>query len=313
VYNGGKWKMGLKKMIKESVLLFVFLLLAACSKGETDRPVIQPSMEPLAQSRMEKLTFHSKSLDTEMNVNVYVPKGYTSTQAYPVLYLIHGYNGNESTWVKSNGIDLVADKLIDAGTIEPLIIVMPAIDNSYGINSANKFRVVQESPARAVMGPFEDYFIQDVVGLVDKRFSTIKNKEGRYIGGKSMGGFVALSLGMRHPDMFSKVGGHSPALFLPSTNIDPGVVAWIFPDEQTRKTRDPLIMAESQELSGVSFYLDCGTEDHYGFAEGVKALHEKLQQKGVDSTLSLGPGGHDSATYTNLHLEEYMSFYAGIR
>jgi enterochelin esterase-like enzyme len=320
MYNGSKRKQGgdmMRKIIhtflSKSLAPLLAIALTACTQGTPVKQVFRPEVQPLKQSQLEDLTLHSQALDKEMKVKVYLPKGYTSDKAFPVLYLIHGYNGHESSWMTSNQIDMVADKLIDAEAIEPLIIVMPSIENSYGLNSAKSYKVVQETPTRAVIGPFEDYLIEDVVDFIDGRYSTIRSKEGRYIGGKSMGGFVALSLGMRHPERFSKIGGHSPALFLPTTNIDPQVVQWVYPSDRIRKERDPLELASAQDLSGMEFYLDCGTEDHYGFAEGVQVLHEKLQEHKVNSTLSLAPGGHDSASYTNNHLEEYLNFYAGKR
>ena len=61
---------------------------------------------------------------------------------------------------------------------------------------------------------YEDYFIKEVIPLIDKEFNTIKTKEGRYVGGISAGGYAALHNSFRHQDLFSKVGGHMPAIEL---------------------------------------------------------------------------------------------------
>lgn len=64
------------------------------------------------------------------------------------------------------------------------------------------------------LGMYEDYFIKEIVPLTDKTFNTIKDRKGRYIGGISAGGYAALHNTFRHQHMFSKVGGHMPALEL---------------------------------------------------------------------------------------------------
>ena len=59
---------------------------------------------------------------------------------------------------------------------------------------------------------WEDYIVKDLIGHVDGTYRTIAKREGRAINGLSMGGYGALMLGLRHPDMFCSIGSHSGAL-----------------------------------------------------------------------------------------------------
>ena len=76
---------------------------------------------------------------------------------------------------------------------------MPDGDDSFYVNGSE--------------GDYETYIISELIGAVDQDFPIPAIREARYIGGLSMGGFGALYLGLRHPDMFSAIGAHSPAIF----------------------------------------------------------------------------------------------------
>lgn len=122
-----------------------------------------------------------------------------------------------------------------------------------------------------------------------------------------MGGFAAIHLAFRHPDLFSKVGGHSPAIWV---KPDRFMEAWLFPTPDLRKERDPLQLAQTQDLKGLEVYLDCGAEDALRFYEGSELLYKALQQRGVKSQYHLRPGPH-GWVYWQQHFEEYLHFYAG--
>lgn len=194
--------------------------------------------------------------------------------------------------------------MIDKKEIEPLIIVAPQIDNSYGINSNNS-----QLPISAFnSGMYEDYLYKELVPYIDTTYSTISSREGRYIGGLSMGGWVALHMAFTHEDMFSKVGGHSPAIFL--DGYSDGVMSFLYPTEELRNERDPLRVAQNKDLTSLKVYLDCGDQDSYRFFEGCDKLNKILQSKGVDSKYYLNKGKHDGA-YWGANIEKYLMFYAG--
>lgn len=301
-----------------TIFLNLFLIIGGCSVKsepkslEAAAPISAVIVKdsPTQASEIKKATFHSKSLDQDMRMNVYLPKGYNPQQHYPVLYIMHGYSGLETGWMPELGLNAVADQLIEAGRITPLIIVAPQLDNSYGINSSPTYSVTNGGFNK---GRYEDYIYKDLIEYVDTHYSTIVNREGRYIGGLSMGGFISLHTAFLHTDLFSKVGGHSPALFIndwSTTGGENGLKALLYPSDEKRKIRDPLSIAKDLDLSNLKVYLDCGDQDAYKFYEGTEQLYNLLKAKKVSVEYHLGKGKHDGE-YWKPMLDDYLLFYAG--
>lgn len=248
-------------------------------------------------SAIRNVTFRSDALKKDMRFNIYLPKGYSDKQKYPVLYLIHGLGSTETMWFPDLGMEKTADKLIDEGKIKSLIMVAPQIDNSYGYNSFS---------AR-----YGDYLTEDLIGYVDSHFSTDARRESRYIGGLSMGGWAALHNAFTHPELFGKVGGHSPALWMDDWSIGGSDLRFmLYPDDEVRKLRDPLKLAETEDLSGLSVYLDCGAQDENKFYEGTAALFRKLRDRKVKVEYHPFTGKHSDA-YWREHEADYLLFYDG--
>jgi S-formylglutathione hydrolase len=133
------------------------------------------------------------------NVSIYLPPGYDSSDKhYPVVYLLHGYMGDNELWFGKGyaKVDLksIMDYLINYKTINPMILVSPDSDNrfwgSWYINSKSS-------------GNWEDFIVQDVVQFTDSNYRTIPNSESRGIAGHSMGGYGTIMIAMKNPDVFS--------------------------------------------------------------------------------------------------------------
>lgn len=297
--------------IIKKLCVIVSIALISSLWGCSNKPAVSGSDSgkiQLQASELKRITFRSKALKKEMKMNVYLPKGYSNKSKYPVLYMIHGYSGNENSWMPEIKLDKKADELIERNKIRPLIIVTPQLENSYGINTSESAKVLGTPPNNSLNeGMYEDYLCNDVVAYIDSNYSTIASRDGRYIGGLSMGGFIAIHAAFRHTDMFSKVGGHSPALWLNEfpNNLD----QWLYPDESIRMQRDPIYIAQSKDLKMLKVYLDCGDKDSYKFYEGCDKLHKVLQSKGVDAQSRLNPGEHDGL-YWQMNAEKYLLFYA---
>jgi enterochelin esterase-like enzyme len=230
-------------------LVLLTALMVGCSTPHDSAP---PSSEGV-----KKISFYSSSLKKTMQVDIYLPPDYDSGKRYPVLYLFHGKDGNADTWMNGAiGINDIANRLIQSGKIRPLIIVSPEIDNGYGINTA----LTTASVGGYNRGMYEDYIIRDLVPYIDRHYSTIPDKTHRYIGGLSMGGFAALHDAFLHPDMFSKVGVLSAALWAGEL---PDVLRWIYPDPSAQSARDPITIAEHRKLNGLSTLIIVGDTDPF--------------------------------------------------
>ncbi|MEC0092168.1 alpha/beta hydrolase [Paenibacillus macquariensis] len=296
-------------MIITCILLLSTLMIPGCANDNQPETSIKVTaskpVEPMpirtvvisSSPNVQKVTFHSESLDKDMKFNIYLPKGYDITKKYPVLYMLHGYSGTEDSWLPELGLDVTADAMISANKINPLIIISPQINNSYGFNSISE-------------GDYSDYIVNDLIQYVDGHFNTNASRVGRYIGGLSMGGWAALFNAFQHPALYSKVGGHSPALFMDYWGDAEGLRNWLYPSEQLQDQRDPLRLVETQNLKGLSIYLDSGDEDGFRFYEGAEALYQQLQSKNVNSEYHHGPGGHDG-DYWRKHTSDYLLFYSG--
>jgi enterochelin esterase-like enzyme len=280
--------------------------LAACGGGAGTVTAAPSATPAFAAGAIEHVAVSSAALERSMPAAVYLPPGYLPQSRYPVLYLFYGYGGNVDSYFDAwLAINRTADRLIAAQAIEPLIIVVPDYANSFGVNTT----VAQAAnSAGGSIGPYEDYLIKELMPFIDSRYSTDARRERRYVGGISMGGFAALHLGLRHTAMFSKVGGHSAALWNYS-GFDQffGQRDWLYATPELRAQRDPLLLAATADLNGVRFYLDVGNGDRL-YTE-VDAMYQALQARGADVQMRSASGGHDGA-YWGSQLENYLLFYS---
>lgn len=258
----------------------------------------------MKKSRIEKIVIQSKSLNKEMSILVYLPCGYDEDKSFPTLYFLHGRSGNENI-LFDIGLNLVADRFIESKEIDPMIIVCPNIDNSRGLNSSLDCKEVKGPFGRIInIGMYEDYFIKEIVPEIDKRFKTIRNRDGRYIGGVSAGGYAALHNAFRYSDMFSKIGGHMPAIELRLEEEDKAY----FQSPESWRENDPIKIASEMKCTNFKVYLDAGNKDEGGFYDGCSILNKILKEKGVESQNHIFEG-HHNIEYIKSNIEKYMKFY----
>ncbi|MFR8870210.1 alpha/beta hydrolase [Paraclostridium sordellii] len=260
----------------------------------------------MSQSKVEILNFNSNILGKEMKVFVYLPEGYDNLTPLSVLYFLHGRSGNENIMFELD-IKSKADKMIRNREINPMIIVCPRMENSRGLNSSLICKeVINIKDNRVInLGMYEDYFMKEIIPLIDKSFNTINDRKQRFIGGASAGGYIALHNAFRHQNIFSKVGGHMPALELKLEDED----KIYYNDLAVWDKYDPIYIAKNNDiLNDMDIYLDAGDRDEGRFYEGCLELHELLKEKGINSQNHIFYGNH-SAKYIESNLEKYLKFY----
>ncbi len=147
--------------------------------------------------------YESKALHTTRRLTVYTPPGYDRDprMQYPVLYLFHGANADETAWTRLGHVNLIMDNLLAGSKTKPMLIVMPF---GYGV-----------PPGSGMSGntaAFARDLLEDVMPLVESRYRVIADRAHRAIAGLSMGGGEALEIGMGHPELFGFVGGFSAAI-----------------------------------------------------------------------------------------------------
>lgn len=251
-----------------------------------------------------EMSLESNLLGKTMNLSVYCPEGYERVKL-PVLFFLHGRTGNEQL-LQQLGMDKIADALIEAGEIKPLRIVCPNMDNSRGINSSDDYQEVVGKYDIVHKGRYEDYLVHEIIPFVDRSFPTIRDRCGRFIGGVSSGGYAALSIGLRQPELFSKIGGHMPAIDLSFEAED----ECYFADQSMWLKYDPVTIAETVTRNDIKVFLDDGKDDEGQFYRACEKLDLILKQKGVDVQNHLFEGHHNKE-YITSHLETYLRFYGG--
>jgi putative tributyrin esterase len=246
----------------------------------------------------------SKILDHPVDYCIDLPAGYaSSSHRYPVLYFLHGLFGNDHRWIDRGGKEIF-DRLTADGTIGPFIVVLPNGGETFYINS-------EDGKDR-----YEDFFVQELVPYIDHHYRTIASKEARGISGLSMGGYGALHLAMRHPDLFGSVAASSAVLIPELPNPLPTGGRWQFysrilshafgsPLNQAYwEANSPLTLAKDpSKFQGLKIYFDVGDQDRYGFEKGAAILDEILDKENYPHTYALRPGGHGWE-----FLDQYMPY-----
>ncbi|MGH9435645.1 MAG: alpha/beta hydrolase [Terriglobia bacterium] len=256
-----------------------------------------------APTQLECGSIASKILGRAVNYCVDLPADYASSgQRYPSLYFLHGMFENYHAWDQNGGKD-VLDSLLSAGKIGAFIVVLPDADNTFYVNSYNgKDR-------------YEDFFIQELIPAIDRKYRTFPDAQHRGVSGVSMGGYGALHLAMRHPDLFGSVSAQGAALVqfphpIPTTGRW-GFYARILEhsfgnplNETYWDANNPLTLAaDPSKFAGLKIYFDCGTHDRYGFEKGAEQLDQTLNAHDYPHVFALRPGDHGWD-----YLQKYMKY-----
>lgn len=261
---------------------------------------------------VQTVEFEAPSVGRTMKYNVCLPADYESSdERYPVLYLLHGLTSSYQAWARLGAPHYAQ--------FYDLIVVMPDAGNSWYVNWA-------ESDG-GQKNDWEDYLIEDVIGHVDANYRTIASREGRAINGLSMGGYGAITLGLRHPEMFCSIGSQSGALGFveryrerirrgepvsrgggsngrASERLDPTIEIEGFTTQAERSPLgaifltvddcdryDPFALVENLDPETIPHItLDCGTEDGLVFTN--REFAEQLRKRKIAHTYSESEGGH---------------------
>ena len=227
--------------------------------------------------------FHSNVLPDDRTLTVYLPPGYERDreQRYPVLYLHDGQNLFDPAAAFKKGehwrVGETATALIDAARIPPLIIV--------GIDNAGAKRLFEYTPThdrRRGGGGADAYgemLINELKPFVDAQYRTLTDPASTGLGGSSLGGLVSLYLGLKHPDVFTRLAVMSPSVWWDRRAI-------------LRHVRD------AKPKPRLRIWVDIGTREgryHVDNAQLLRAgLHKSGWVEGDDLHYEEVPGGTHS-------------------
>jgi S-formylglutathione hydrolase FrmB len=260
-------------------------------------------------SRVEILDFQSKLLNSKKPLVVYLPPNFDASgqTAYPVIYYLHGLN-NTAKRFADEGLPALTDKLIQDKAIEPVIIVAPTGDFSFYVNKPDG------------SAPYEDYINTEIPEYIETSFPIRKAREGRAIGGISMGGYGALKIGMKNPDRYCAVSAHTP--FVVSRLPEPGrtdrrsqqfsrVLNGVFgnpPDMEAWKSNDPFELVRKGGFAGLAIYMNSASKDRYFLNIEANALHKTMEECDVPHTFKPIDDVHGWVSLRN-EWPEIMAFH----
>jgi enterochelin esterase-like enzyme len=225
---------------------------------------------------MEIASLESSLLKDPLDYRVYLPPCYEESpeQRYPVLYLVHGQSYNDDQWDRLEA-DETAGRLIAAGEIAPLILVMPR-DRTWTQPDEDRF-------GRAV--------VEDLIPYIDEHYRSLPDRSHRAVGGLSRGAGWAVHLGLSHWELFGAFGAHSAATF------------WT----DAAQFRTWLNEIPTDSLPRI--YLDAGDRDRPEILDAARRFEELLTELAIPHEWYLFPGYHDEAYWT-AHTEKYLRWYA---
>ncbi len=215
--------------------------------------------------RIESKILSDAGLAGKRTLSVYLPEGYnTSELSYPVLYLIHGADGNNLTFLGGGyygvmsdaNVRVIVDRLVQGGRIKPLIVVCPDVNG---------------------IVDYDEYLVHDIIPFVDSTFRTIPDKRSRAIAGHSDGGYDSLYLALSHPEVFSIAGG------LSSSRLS-----------RLAMQLSELSKARVKELAPTRFWLYAGTNDDYVIAQSSRDFVKALRDNQFPATYTEDDGNHES-------------------
>ena len=281
----------------------VVLLTSCACVAQVPRATPEPSAAPAGKQignafagRIEYGEFASASLGRNVRYAVSLPPSYDrqSAQRYPLVIFLHGLNNDERDWGR-RGLETKLEALRASSKVGEFIIAMPYGANSFYLNAHDGTR-------------YEDAIVRDFLPFVDKTYRTLPAPRSRLIEGISMGGYGALLIAFKHPELFAGVAAHSAALFdalpqPPKSPEDRGakyryeLATKLFgtpPDPTFFQANNPLHLARTNaaRIKRLKIYFDIGQSDRYGFEQGNAQLSAVLKAAGVAHEYTLAPGAH---------------------
>lgn len=154
----------------------------------------------------------SPALGRPIPYAIYIPDvAPPAGERWPVLYLLHGLTGRDGDWFTWGNLATILDRLIASGAIRPMVVVAPGAGDSWYV----------DNPDPGGLGNVGTAFTTDLIAAIDARLPTAACREGRAIGGLSMGGYGALYLSLTRPELFRAAISLSGAVAEPMRPNDP--------------------------------------------------------------------------------------------
>ena len=250
-------------------------------------------LETVCAGTLSHHKFESSTLGRDYPFNIYLPDGYANSEnSYPVLYLLHGSNGNENDWsIKGNVVE-TTDRLIANKTIIPAIIVMPGSE-SWWVDGYNE--------------KAETAFLEDLIPYVEANWRVVPQRQGRFLAGLSAGGYASVNFVLKHPKLFAAAAALSPASYFPYPPATSSAMShptftrsdgsfdealW-----QTLNYTQYITTYKAQEFV-VPLYINSGDHDEFDITYHAAVLYQSLREHQPEHIeFRVVDGGHEWAVW----------------
>jgi enterochelin esterase-like enzyme len=255
---------------------------------------IEISDPNLAPPGLRFVTVKSAALNQRADLLLYVPPQAAALSNVPLVLLLHGVYGSHWAWAFKGGAHLVAQRLIDAGDIPPMLLAMPS-DGLWGDGSGYVRHGGQD---------FERWIVDEVPVAARAACTVCSESSPLFIAGLSMGGFGALRLAGRYPQRFVAAAGHSSV-------TDAAQLDHLMAESRegwAGAANDTSVLAALSTAKAPlpALRFDCGRDDV--LLEANRQLRAGLQAAGIAHQYAEYDGGHDWS-YWARHFEETLRFF----
>lgn len=255
--------------------------------------------------------FFAHTLGMPTNVQIFLPSVPAASGAgfdtlYPTnrklrtLYLLHGMNGDETTWLRKTNVERYAQE-------HELALVMPSVHNSFYTDTK-------------VGLAFFTYLTAELPAMLRATFPLSGRREDTYIAGLSMGGYGAAKAALTRPDLYSAFGSFSGALDIEyvAQKASEGGALPLFqsvfgePSALSGSSADLFHLSTKQSVRGESLpraYFACGTEDALCYDMNVR-YHKHLETIRFPHEYHEGPGAHEW-DFWETHVKRFLDWLDG--
>jgi enterochelin esterase family protein len=243
-------------------------------------------------------------------MHVYTPPGYeTSTQKYPIFYLLHGAGDCDEAWTSVGRAGFILDNLIASKRAKPMVVVMPA------------GHTARATPTGGVVGrtATEDFvrdFLNDIVPYVESHYRVLTDRAHTAIAGLSMGGVQTLHIIGARLEKFAYIGVYSSGLIgaFPGIPSTPGRGA-APPATPPPASAAPPMAADWERAHAATLdngslkkglqllWFSTGKED--GLLQTTIATVDLMKKHGFSPIFLESPGGHTWINWRN-YLNEFV-------